>query len=233
MGAARSSSAGAVDCESWLAEHRDVIDEWWRANKEQIAEARDAYSWPPGTPERQSVARRDEVAKIVQRDVANHGSVSRAAFTAVLKWGFNGNASALEKSTDTEIESAAKLAIAALRGDSPDDAAEHLMVLPGIGISSATKVVALAEPTDYPIYDSRVGLGLTDLRSEGHNLIPIPPSRSHPGTRSSPRRLCQGFAEVTCLVRNLASEATREGGRVAVLGSVTDLEMGLFMMGGG
>ena len=95
-----------------------------------------------------------------------------------------------------------------LREDRVAGAARVLVRLPGIGISRASKVLALSNQDELGIYDSRSAHGLSDLCDAGGcPIIAIPPGRVIRGHAKSPNGFCAAFQEYTCVLRYLRDRA--------------------------
>lgn len=118
-------------------------------------------------------------------------------------------------------------AFALLTSGKLKEAAKHLKgELKGVGISRATKMLALSDQMLYGIYDSRAGNGLSPLvNKNGNPLIPVPSGIAIQGT---PGNKALGFENYTWVLRRMlplfqAQPNCRNW-------KVCDIEMGLFMM---
>lgn len=209
----------------------DLIRTWWDEHGEDLIDARRNYEWPEGTTTEESVRRRADVAEMVSAEVASEGHLTRPTLEAVFSWGFNNDVSALDKLSDNEIASSTRDAIQLLEAERLVEAALAAMRPRGIGISRASKYLALVDESRFGIYDSRVGRALATIVVDGQLVIPIPPDRGGRGTTTDSGRLAQGFSDCTFVLREVADLAARDGVDDD-LGRPADVEMGLFMLGG-
>lgn len=208
----------------------ESLRDWWARHGDQLVELRRTYRWPPQLTTEESLRRREEVAVRVRQDAAALARLTRPTVEAVLKWGFNGDASVLDSLTDDEIEGSTGDALSYLRDDQLAEAAEAATRPHGIGISRASKLLALSDEGRFGIYDSRVGRGLADFTVHGRHVVEVPSGRGERGTTTSGPALAQGFAVCTDVLRQLATFAG--GGRAGeVLRRPADVEMALFMRG--
>ena len=89
------------------------------------------------------------------------------------------------------------------------DAAAELVRLPGIGISRASKILALANQREFGIYDSRSAHGMSDLCDASRRLIAIPPGRVIRGDHKTKPKRESVRAIRKIYVRSCASSATK------------------------
>lgn len=141
-------------------------------------------------------------------------------------WGF-GCPSNLD---EAQIRQASRLAFELLRMGRISEAAMTLCGLRGIGISRATKVLALSNQTEYGIYDSRAAHGLSDLSRNGKHLIPIPPGRSVAvrSDHGDKARFCRAYRDYTLLLRHFRDRAKETPALAPTLRRAADIEMALF-----
>jgi hypothetical protein len=103
-------------------------------------------------------------------------------------------------------------------------------MLPRIGISRASKVLALSNQLELGIYDSRSAHGLSDLVDRnGCHIVAIPPGRVIRGDSKTKAGYCRTFEKyiwVLRFLRKLASEVSTWRGP---LQRIADLEMAFFM----
>jgi hypothetical protein len=208
----------------------EVLTQWWTENGEQLVELRRTYRWPARLSTEESLSRREEVAQLVRDEAARSGRLTRPTVEAVLKWGFNNDASVLDALSDDEIRRSTADAIGHLRADRIVEAAVSATRPYGIGISRASKFLALTDESRFGIYDSRVGRGLAEYRVADGPVVEVPPGRGEPGTTTNGRELARAFAICTEVLRRLAALAA-EGPAGLLLQRPSDVEMALFMRG--
>lgn len=167
--------------EQFIEEYHEMLKNYWHQISSEISGWRNSYEWPKGTFLDEAVKRRNELENLIKDDLRKYGYVTKKVFDNVIKWGFGSSSG----STETEIRDTTKEAFEYLRRNNIAKAASALTKLSGIGISRASKVLALSNQDKLGIYDSRAADGLSDLKSNNKNLIPIPPGRTIPGDRLS------------------------------------------------
>ena len=207
-----------------------ALTQWWTANGDQLVELRRTYRWPQRMSTEESLRRREEVARLVRLEAAQSGRLTRPTVEAVLKWGFNNDASVLNDLSDDEINRSTADALGHLGAGRLVEAATSATSPHGIGISRASKFLALTDENRFGIYDSRVGRGLADYRVAGRRVVEIPPGRGEPGTTTRGPDLARGFAVCIEVLRRLAAFAA-EGPAGQLLQRPADVEMALFMRG--
>ena len=169
---------------------------------------------------------RDRLEKAIKKSLTNINSQIPEIWTAVEKWG--GFRPMVEKLNSHEhvIEVTVK-AFERLTSGMLREAAQFLVdKLVGVGISRATKMLALSDQRLYGIYDSRAGDGLRSLTNKnGRPLIPVPYGRRIQGT-SGDKAL--GFENYTWVLRYMLSLFQAQSG--CKDWKTCDVEIGLFML---
>lgn len=195
-------------------------EEWFDRHAEDLVRWRAAYAWPGGG------VGRDDLERMIVKDLRHMGCVSGETFDEVLHWGF-GRRSGL---TDDEIREATKTAFTRLDEGDLAGAASTLMKLPGIGISRASKVLSLSDQQNLGVYDSHAAHGLADLEAHGSRAIPIPPDKGGrlPRDHCSPVGWAEGYARFTAVLRLLHELAAEDPRTARKLPRVADVEMALF-----
>ena len=129
--------------------------------------------------------------------------------------------------SEDKIQHATKHAFEHLRDGRIAQAAKELVMLPGVGISRASKVLALSDQQEFGIYDSRSAHGLSDfVGSNGQRIIPIPPGRVIRGDFR--KDYCDAFEHYTWVLRHLRKLASTSDSLGREFGRVADLEVALF-----
>jgi len=142
-----------------------------------------------------------------------------------MQWGFGTDSGC----SDKEIAEATRLAFRHLKADRIAEAALELVKLPGIGISRASKILALSDQNELGIYDSRSAHGLSDLfDSAGRRIVPIPPGRAIAGDNITKKDYCVAFQKYTWVLRHLRSLARNDDSLRAVFARVADFEIAFF-----
>jgi hypothetical protein len=109
-------------------------------------------------------------------------------------------------------------------------AARKLVELPRVGISRASKILALSDQCELGIYDSRSGHGLSDLVDHaGRRIIAIPPGRVITGDARTKDGYCRAFEEYTWVLRHFRTLAREDSSLGHVFSRVADLEMAFFV----
>lgn len=157
---------------------------------------------------------------------AKRGHLSKSTFDAVMHWGF-GQASKLEAAS---IERATGRAFDLPQVGKVVEAAQVLCSLKGVGISRATKVIALSDQTEYGIYDSRAAHGLSDLCCNQRRLIPVPPGRamSVRCDHGDSLRFCKAYPNYLEILRYFRDRAKEIPEYRRALSRAADIEMALF-----
>jgi hypothetical protein len=142
-----------------------------------------------------------------------------------MQWGFGRNS----RCSDNEITEATRLAFQHLEADRIVEAAWELVKLPRIGISRASKILALSDQDELGIYDSRSAHGLSDLiDSAGRRIVPIPPGRAIAGDAMAKKSCCVAFQKYTWVLRHLRSLARNGNSLRGVFARFADLEIAFF-----
>lgn len=183
--------------ESFIQKYGESLAQYWSKVKGQIVEWRESYCWPANVSLAESIKMRDKLEADIKRDLVDFKCLTKKTFDEVMLWGFG----RISTNTDMEIRKATKLAFEELGRGNIALAAGHLCGMRGIGISRASKVLALSDQKSLGIYDSRAAHGLRDLELEGKRLIPIPPGRVVKGDRGA--NYLAGFETYTYVLRYL------------------------------
>jgi len=142
-------------------------------------------------------------------------------------WGFGTES----KCSDNQIQDATRQAFQLLRQDQIAGAAWQLVQLPGIGISRASKVLALKNQNDFGIYDSHSAHGLSDLvDASGNRVVLIPPGRNNliPGDHATKKQFCAAFERFTWVLREFRRMAALDRELCPIFTTVAEIEIALF-----
>ncbi|MDQ3740604.1 MAG: hypothetical protein M3389_06630 [Actinomycetota bacterium] len=202
-------------------EQREAVDRFWREHRHRLADLADALPWEGGTEARQALARK------VEAERAGTGSLSKDTFDRVLRWGF-GRGSTL---TEEEINHATREAFASLARGDATGAVNRLRQLRGIGVSRATKVLALADEANLGIYDSHAAAALQSITQDGKPLVPVPPGKSRQVRglpTASQDQLAEAYPTYTAVLRRLLENAQKDRRFGKRFRRVADIEKALF-----
>lgn len=209
---------------SFVHTQEAALNDYWQQVKTQVVAWKAAFEWPKGVHFEEAVARRDALEKDIKTDL-QQGYLTKATFDAVMKWGF-GRPS---KNEAPEIEQATRQGFQKLAGGDLEGAALALCRLKFIGISSASKVLALADQARYGVYDSRIAHGLSDLVVDGKRALLIPPGRVVAGDVGVPNAVfCAEFAKFNALLAHFHALAQQDAELKVHFSRVSDLEIAFF-----
>ena len=182
------------------------------------------YRWPKKATREDSLATRAGIETLIQEEVRRLGRLS-AGFDAALKWGFGPLRPSLP---EPQIAELTRRAFRRLSCGRLAEAAEALMEAKGVGISAASKILALMNPVDLGIYDSRAAHGLSDLKVNGRRCIPIPPRRGGGGDNLGTTSWSTAFHRYIQLLQTLRSLASEDPLARELFPRIADLEMAFF-----
>jgi len=208
---------------TFIERHGDALSRFWNGIKGEIGKWKSHYEWPPGCKLQAAVEKRNALEQQVQADL-KRGDLSKDVFDSIMVWGFGAGS----RCSGEQISEAARRAFGHLQADRISEAAKALVELPGIGISRATKVLALSNQNELGIYDSRSAHGLSELSDAGRQIVPIPPGRVIAGDNKPPMALCEAFQEYIWVLRYLRCLAKQDGVLRTEFARVADIEMALF-----
>ena len=204
--------------------HQRLLMDYWIRIAPKLMGWKSSYQWPPGVYLTEAVSLRDQLETALRIDLKAKGWITKDVFDAVMKWGF-GRASS---NSEDEIRTATKEAFDYLSQNRIADAALAMTKLTGIGISRASKVLALSNQSEFAIYDSRAAHGLSELVYNGRRLIPIPPGRVVVGDSLSKADFCRAFEEYTWVLTFLRDYAQANDELREHFKRVSDLEIAFF-----
>jgi hypothetical protein len=208
----------------FILSYRNLIASYWERISLKILYWKNSYQWPQGIYLTEAIAQRDKLEAALQNDLAMKGFITKKVFDDVMQWGFGRPST----NSDEEIQKATKKAFEYLKQEQIVNAALALNRLPGIGISRASKILALSDQSELAIYDSRAAHGMSDLVQNGQKLIPIPPGRIIRGDPLSKEDFCQAFEKYIWVLRFLRDCAQTNKKLCKHFKKVSDLEIAFF-----
>jgi len=202
-----------------------ILDEYWDQIKGYLSLWKDLYQWPIGSDYNTALSVRNELEKAIKDQVSKNGYLSKKLFDKIMVWGFNRSS----YNTEEDIVKTTGLVFALLNKNKIVEAAIEMTSLSGIGISRATKVIALYNQNDFGIYDSRAADGLSDLIIDGKRFIPIPLGRTVRGdTNLNTYDFCIAYKRYLDVLRYFRNKAMAEPILCSSFTRVADLEMAFF-----
>lgn len=157
--------------EDFIQGHRCLLHDYWQNISSKILEWKNNYEWPIGVHLKEAIEIRDSLESSINNNLCKFGFITKEIFDEVMKWGF-GKPSEL---SENEINEVTKETFRYFRyNNNISKAVKILTKLKDIGISRASKILALSNQSKFGIYDSRAAHGLSDLLLNNKRLIPIP-----------------------------------------------------------
>lgn len=209
-----------------MNEYADALNGFWNRIKDHLLDWRSHYQWPPGTTTEGSLDTRTQLEQRIREELDRQGYLSKAAFDSVIRWGFGTDSGC----SDQEVQQATRLAFCHLKANHVAQAARELVKLPQVGISRASKILALSDQREFGIYDSRSGHGLSDLVDRaGRRVVAIPPGRVIAGDPKTKEEYCFAFERYTWVLRHFRTLAREDSSLGPAFSRVADLEMALFV----
>lgn len=203
--------------------HRETLLDYWKKIEPKLIEWKHLYQWQ-GVDLAEAITKRNQLENAINNDITSKGYLTKPVFDDVMKWGFGKSSN----NSDKEIQAATKEAFYHLHNKRIADAALALIKLDGIGISRASKILALSNQDELAIYDSHAANGLSGLIHNSYRIIPIPPGRKIKGDSLSQVEFCKAFEKyiwILTFLRNCA-QANDEIGKH--FRRVADLEIAFF-----
>lgn len=209
----------------FLNKYKNILAQYWKSIKPHILDWKNLYEWPKGTKLEESLAKRNKLEAAIKNEIKGKGYLSKKVFDDVMVWGFGRPSN----NNEEEIQQATQKAFHYLRQDKLKEAALELVKLPGVGISRASKVLALYDQYNLGIYDSRAADGLSDLIVDGRRFMPIPPGRVVVGdTNLSQDDFCSAFEKYVWVLRSLMDCAKDDVNIGRHFTKASDIEIALF-----
>jgi len=215
-----------INHEIFIKKYEKDLQNYWNSIEHSLLLLKSRYEWPKGTKLIEAINRRNEHEAAINKDLKKLGYLKKQTFDSIMQWGFRRPSN----NTELEIMRATQEAFLHLRCDRLKAAAISLIKLDGIGISRASKVLALSNQSDLGIYDSRAAHGLSDFGvTHQKPLIPVPPGRKIQGSLGvSPSVLCDAFENYNWILRYFRKLARKNPELSASFARVADIEMAIF-----
>lgn len=160
--------------ENFVQKYRCLLNDYWHTISSEILEWKNNYEWPKGVHLEEAIEIRGSLENSINNDLCEFGFITKEVFDKVMKWGFGKTS----KLSENEINEVTKEAFRYFRCSNDISKAVTILTrLNGIGISRASKILALSNQSKFGIYDSRAAHGLSDLLLNNKRLIPIPPGK--------------------------------------------------------
>jgi len=213
--------------QSFLESSRNAIDFYFEKNINKIFKGWQSFQWPLGMSREVSLERLNELERAINKDLKLYnGGISKQLFVDIEIWGFGH--SNIDDISNKEIEDATRASFKYLRQGKLKEAAENLSKIKGVGISRASKVLAISNQNIYGIYDSRTALALKDIQISGKPILPIPPGQQRPSTFRGDYNA--GFECFQWILRYMLPKFKKEFGE-CVSWRVADVEIGIWVVG--
>ena len=210
---------------AFIDKFAEDLSAFWNRIKDHVLDWKYRYQWPPGAAPEGSHLTRTQLEQRIRAELDRQKCISKAAFDAVIRWGFGTDSGC----SDQEVRHATGLAFDHLKTNHIAQAARELVNLPGVGISRASKILALSDQHELGIYDSRSAHGLSDLVDRaGRRIIVIPPGRVITGDGRTKDGYCSAFEEFTWVLRYFRDLARKDSSLGLAFSRVADLEMAFF-----
>lgn len=213
-----------MDFDVFVEKYGPELELFWNSIKSDVRKWKQAYEWPRNVKLDEALKIRNELEKAIIHDYARAGYLTKNTFDKVILWGFGKRSG----NTDQEITAQTRKAFMSLKENKIADAAFELTMLEGIGISRASKILALSDQHNFGIYDSRSAHGLSDLCCEGKRLIPIPPGRVVKGDTLPPWEFCLAFQLYNWALRYFRQLVQKDSALNGTFPRVADLEIAFF-----
>jgi hypothetical protein len=213
--------------QAFLENSRNAIDFYFENNKSKIVKGWQSFQWPLGMSREVSLERLNELERAINKDLKlNNGGISKQLFVDIEIWGF-GHTN-IDDVSNTEIEDATRESFRYLQLGKLKEAAENLGKIKGVGISRASKILAISNQNIYGIYDSRTALALSDIQISGKPILPIPPGQQRPSIFRGDYNA--GFERFQWILRYMLPKFKKEFGE-CVSWRVADVEIGIWVVG--
>lgn len=208
--------------ENFIQKHRCLLNDYWQNISSKILEWKNNYEWK-GAHLKEATRKRDSLEKSINNDLCEFDFITKEVFDKVMKWGFGKTS----KLSENEINEVTKETFRYFRyNNNISKAVKTLTKLNGIGISRASKILALSNQSKFGIYDSRAAHGLSDLLLNNRRLIPIPRGKVIEGDYISD--IGEAFEKYTYVLTFLCHCARKDDELSNYFRRVADIEIALF-----
>jgi hypothetical protein len=213
-----------LDRDQFLRKHKQVILDWAKANKLRLIEARKGYSWNDKQPQ-VCLAERNEITESITFSRSqNSGGIDLVTLDLIMSWGGFGKFPLRDEQKVLEIT---RKVFDYVDEGKVSEAVEGLLAIKGVGISQASKIIALLDKERFCIYDSRVGNALKTLQFAEKPVLKCPAGPKKPGDICSDERWGENYQRLIWTLEVIRDYLHSEGYPF----SIADIEMALFMMG--
>jgi len=210
--------------EVFLKKYKSIILEWASKNESLIIKNRQKYSY--GTKSTlECINERNKVSQAIQLSrIRNQGGIDLKTADRLMDWGgFN----KFPLRDPNEIIKITSEAFDFVEQGDVYQGIYKLMLINGVGIARASKIIGLFNQDKYCIYDSRVGTALRTLKKGDLRLILCPPGRLRKGDACSNKKWAENYEKLIWtleVIRDYLNEKSHKF-------RIADIEMALFMMG--
>ena len=213
--------------EEFVAEFKNTIIEWSKLHETDLLDYR-SYRWKGKTYEESVKLRNALEEAITGSREKNEGGVNLETVDKIYDWGFGKPFPLRNRENVLEVT---REALCFLDKDDCYHACKSLMQINDVGVAGATKVLGLSNQEKFCIYDSRVGLALSDLKKDGKKIIRCPPGRRTKGDYVSYEKWNHEWSlDYRKLIWTLEIVRDYLRGKASNL-RISDIEMALFMKG--
>jgi hypothetical protein len=141
--------------EMFLEKYESNITTWVKENQNMLISGRKNYRWKNDSLA-ESIEKRNNLSRlIVLSRIKNNGGVDRDTLDAIMAWGFPNPL--FPERDEVKCLEITREAYNLLDNGKPSEALVKLMLVRGVGISRASKVIGLFDQNYFVIYDSSVG----------------------------------------------------------------------------
>jgi len=213
--------------EEFVREFKDTITDWSRLHEPDLLD-HDSYRWK-GKTYKESVKARNNLEKAITFSrQKNNGGIDLVIVDKIYMWGFG---KPFPLRDPKKILEATREAFQFLDKEDCYQGCRRLMQLDRVGVAGATKILGLSNQEKFCIYDSRVGLALSDLKKDGKKIIRCPPGRCTKGDYISYENWDQEWSldyQKLIWTLDIVRDYLKEK---APNLRISDIEMALFMKG--
>lgn len=209
--------------EEFLRKYKESIISWATENKDALILGRKNYGWN-GKSLIDALTERNQISKsIVLSRIKNKGGIDIETVNRVMNWG-GLRPIKLENNEALEITSEAFNLLD--KGDLKG-ATLKLLLIKGVGIASASKIIGLFDQNQLAIYDSRVGTALRTLEHKGERIVKCPAGRTRLGDLCTNEQWAKDYEKLIWILEVIRNWLNEQGFPF----NIADVEIALFMMG--
>ncbi len=213
-----------VDKNLFLKRYEQTILDWAKDNESRIVEGRKNYSWKDKEPQACLVERNEITASIRFSRSQNSGGIDLVTLDMIMSWGGVGKFPLRDEQKVIEIT---REVFNLVDQDKISKAIKELLVIDGVGIAQASKIIGLFDQDRFCIYDSIVGNALKTLQFAEKPVLKCPAGPKIPGDICSDERWGENYQHLIWTLEVIRDYLNKEGYPF----SIADIEMALYMMG--